>query len=186
MYNKNKEGCVSMRFQIVGRNVEISNRLEDQITKKLNILEKYLIIKEDTECRVVVSLQPNGKKIEVTIPTKFAILRSEVVDRDLYTAIDLVVDKLENQIERAKAKLDCTNREKFSKTFVLNEIKELELSEEPVRTKNIELTTMSLDTAIANLELLGHTFYIYRDDEEEKVAVVYKRNKGGYGLIEID
>ncbi len=175
-----------MKFQIVGRNVEITKRLENQIIKKLKTLEKYLIIKDDTECRVVVSLQPEGKKIEVTIPTRFALLRSEVSNRELYTAIDLVVDKLENQIERAKAKLDRTHRENLGKAFVLNEIKELQLEEIPVKTKNIQVTTMDLDTAIATMELLGHSFYIYRDDEEEKIAVVYKRNNGGYGLIEVD
>ena len=176
----------NMKFQIMGRNVEITPRLEERVAKKLGALEKYLIIKEDTECRVVFSLQPEGKKIEVTIPTRFALLRSEVIDRDLYAAIDLVVDKLENQIERAKAKLDRSHRESLGKSFVLNEIKELEMASIPVKTKSIQLTTMDLDTAIATMELLGHSFYIYRDDEEEKVAVVYKRNQGGYGLIETE
>lgn len=175
-----------MKYQIIGRNIEITKRLEDQITKKLGNLEKYLIIKDDTECRVVLSLQPEGKKIEVTIPTRFALLRGEVIDRDLYAAIDLVVDKLENQIERAKAKLDRSHRENLGKAFVLHEIKELQLEEIPVKTKNIQLTTMDLDTAIATMELLGHSFYIYRDDEEEKIAVVYKRHSGGYGLIEVE
>ena len=60
------------------------------------------------------------------------------------------------------------------------------MEEVPVKTKSITVDTLDLDTAISNMELLGHSFYIYRDDEEGKMAVVYKRNQGGYGLIEID
>ncbi len=174
-----------MKYQIVGKNVSITPPIEDKIIKKLNFLEKFFIVK-NAECRVVVSIVPNGQKIEVTIPTKFGILRGEVVDRDLYAAIDLVVDKLEEQIRKAKSKLDRKHRENLGKAFVLEEIAEIESEFEVVRTKSIEVDTMDLETAIANMELLGHSFYIYRDDEEERLAVVYKRINGGYGLIEVE
>jgi len=135
---------------------------------------------------VVITIVPDGQKIEVTIQTKYAILRGEVVNRDLYAAIDLVVDKLGDQIRRAKTKLDRRHRENLGKAFVLSEIEDIEMEEIPVKTKSIVVDTMDLDTAIANMELLGHSFFIYRDDEEEKVAVVYKRKNGGYGLIEVE
>lgn len=174
-----------MKYQIVGKNVSITPAIESKILKKLSTLDKFLIVK-DSECRVVITIVPDGQKIEVTIQTKYAILRGEVVDRDLYAAIDLVVDKLEDQIRRAKTKLDRRHRENLGKAFVLSEIEDIEMEEIPVKTKSIVVDTMDLDTAIANMELLGHSFFIYRDDEEEKIAVVYKRKNGGYGLIEVE
>ena len=175
-----------MKYQIIGKNINVTEGIEAKIIKKLSGLEKYLIIKDDCECRVVVSVVNMGQKVEVTIPTKVAILRGEVIDEDLYAAIDLVVDKIEDQIRRAKTKLDRRHRENLGKAFVLEEIEDIEMEEVPVKTKSITVDTMDLDTAISNMELLGHSFYIYRDDEEGKMAVVYKRINGGYGLIEID
>ncbi|MCK9198415.1 MAG: ribosome-associated translation inhibitor RaiA [Erysipelotrichales bacterium] len=174
-----------MKYQIVGKNVSITPAIEGKILKKLSVLDKFLIVK-DSECRVVITIVPDGQKIEVTIQTKYAILRGEVVDRDLYAAIDLVVDKLGDQIRRAKTKLDRRHRENLGKAFVLSEIEDIEMEEIPVKTKEITVDTMDLDTAIANMELLGHSFFIYKDDEEEKIAVVYKRKNGGYGLIEVE
>lgn len=174
-----------MKYQIVGKNVSITPAIESKILKKLSTLDKFLIVK-DSECRVVITIVPDGQKIEVTIQTKYAILRGEVVNRDLYAAIDLVVDKLGDQIRRAKTKLDRRHRENLGKAFVLSEIEDIEMEEIPVKTKSIVVDTMDLDTAIANMELLGHSFFIYRDDEEEKIAVVYKRKNGGYGLIEVE
>ncbi|MEA4827459.1 MAG: ribosome-associated translation inhibitor RaiA, partial [Clostridium sp.] len=167
-----------MKYQIVGKNVSITPAIEGKILKKLSALDKFLIVK-DSECRVVITIVPDGQKIEVTIQTKYAILRGEVINRDLYAAIDLVVDKLEDQIRRAKTKLDRRHRENLGKAFVLSEIEDIEMEEIPVKTKSITVDTMDLDTAIANMELLGHSFFIYRDDEEEKIAVVYKRKNGG-------
>lgn len=176
-----------MKYQIVGKNVSITESMKSQIVKKLRPLEKFFIVK-DADCLVVISIVPNGQKIEVTIPTKFGPVRGEVVNRDLYDAIDLVVDKLQEQIRKAKSKLDRRHRESLGKAFVLQEIEDVE-GEGPaelVRTKSIEVRTIDLDTAIAEMELLGHSFFIYRDDEDEKIAVVYKRVNGGYGLIEVD
>ena len=175
-----------MKYQIIGKNIKVTEGIKEKVVKKLDLLEKYLIIKEDTDCRVVLSVAALEHKIEVTIPTKFGILRAEVADSDLYNAIDLVVDKLEDQLRRAKTKMDRRHRESLGKSFDIDAIEDIEIEEIPVKTKSIQVDTMDLDTAIANLELLGHSFYIYRDDEEEKVAVVYKRINGGYGLIEIE
>jgi len=175
-----------MKYQITGKNITITDGMETKIIKKLDGLEKFLMIKDDVECRVVVSIVPEGQKIEVSIPTKFALLRGEVADRDLYAAIDMVVDKLVQQIARAKTKMDRRHRENLGKAFVLSEIADVEMNEIPVKTKTITVDEIDLDTAIANMELSGHNFYIYRDDEDGRIAVVYKRNNGGYGLIEVE
>lgn len=171
-----------MRFEIVGKNVTVTDAMREKIEKKLQSLEKYLIISEDTIARVVARVYPNSQKLEVTIPTKVGILRTEVVHDDLYAAIDLAVDKLEDQIRRQKTRLNRRHKESLAESF----IEEIEGAEEdiPVRTKTIEATEMDLDEAIMQMELIGHDFFIYKDEETGNVSVVYHRRDGGYGLIE--
>ena len=176
-----------MKYQIIGKNIEVTEAIRNKIIKKLSDFDKYLVIAEDQECRVVVSVAPNSQKIEVTIPTKVALLRSEVTHDDLYAAIDLVVDKLEDQMRRVKTKLDRTHKEKLSRSLVWEDL-ENDPEDEVVfvRTKNITLEEYDLDEAIAKMELLGHWFFIYKDIDDKKTAVVYKRHAGGYGVILID
>lgn len=94
-----------MKVQIYGKNITVTPAIAEKIEKKLNHLEKYFIIDENVVANVVVRVYPNKQKIEVTIPTKFAVLRAEVVQDDLYAAIDLAIDKLEDQIRRQKTRL---------------------------------------------------------------------------------
>ena len=137
---------------------------------------------------MVVRVYPNKQKIEVTIPTKYAVLRAEVVQDDLYAAIDLAIDKLEDQIRRQKTRLTRKNKEKLAYAFIEDEEIEDEYgdNDELVRTKSIVPDTMELDEAIMRMEMLNHSFFIYRDDETKEIAVVYKRHDGGYGLIETE
>ena len=87
-----------MKFEIYGKNVAVTEGMRSKIEKKLNFLEKYIMIDDNTLARVVVKVYPNNQKLEVTINTKVGILRSEVIHEDLYAAIDLSLDKLEDQI----------------------------------------------------------------------------------------
>ena len=167
-----------MKVQIYGKNITVTPAIAEKIEKKLNHLEKYFIIDENVVANVVVRVYPNKQKIEVTIPTKFAVLRAEVVQDDLYAAIDLAIDKLEDQIRRQKTRLTRKNKEKLAYAF----IEEEEIEEEFDDTDN----TMELDEAIMRMEMLNHSFFIYRDDETKEIAVVYKRHDGGYGLIETE
>lgn len=175
-----------MKYQIVGKNIEITQAMESKTIRKLEYLEKFLIIKDETPCRVVVSVQSHIHKVEVTINTKAGFLRGEVSSDDFYAAIDVVVDKLEDQIRRVKTRYDRTHREKLGKTFDLEEIEDLvEKKQELVKTKTIHVEGLDLDEAIGRMEMLGHTFFIYKDIDDGRIAVVYKRNAGGYGLIEV-
>lgn len=171
-----------MRFELIGKNVNITERVQEQIEKKLSNLDKYLIIDEDTIARVVVKENPNDKKIEVTIPTKVGLLRAEVVHEDLYAALDLAVDKLEDQIRRQKTRLNRRHKESLAETFIIEEREEEE--DIPVRTKMVFAETMDLDEAIMQMELLDHNFFIFTDEESGNIAVVYRRKSGGYGLLE--
>ena len=178
-----------MKVQIYGKNITVTPAIAEKIEKKLNHLEKYFIIDENVVANVVVRVYPNKQKIEVTIPTKFAVLRAEVVQDDLYAAIDLAIDKLEDQIRRQKTRLTRKNKEKLACAFIEEEEIEEEFDDtdnELVRTKSLVPDTMELDEAIMRMEMLNHSFFIYRDDETKEIAVVYKRHDGGYGLIETE
>ena len=177
-----------MKVQIYGRNITVTPAIAEKIEKKLNHLEKYFIIDENVIANVVVRVYPNKQKIEVTIPTKFAVLRAEVVHDDLYAAIDLAIDKLEDQIRRQKTRLTRKNKEKLAYAFLETEEldEEYDEADEVVKTKSIVPDTMELDEAIMRMEMLNHNFFIYRDDETKEIAVVYKRHDGGYGLIETE
>lgn len=178
-----------MKVQIYGKNISVTPAIAEKIERKLSSLEKYFIIDESVIANVVVRVYPTKQKIEVTIPTKFAVLRAEVVHDDLYAAIDLVVDKLEDQIRRQKTRLSRKNKEKLAMAFAEYEEQDSAYEEgkdEVVRTKSIVPETMDLDEAIMRMEMLNHSFFIYRDEEDKEIAVVYKRNDGGYGLIETE
>ena len=174
-----------MRFEIVGKNVEITDSMREQIEKKLSNMDKYLVIDPDTAARVVARVYPDSQKIEVTIPTKIGILRTEVVDDDFYAAVDLAIDKLEDQIRKQKTRLSRRHKEHLAKAFVDEEARADE-QDIPVRTKSVLAEEMELDEAIMRMELLSHNFFIYKDDENGQISVVYRRANGGYGLIEVD
>lgn len=174
-----------MKLHIHGKNVTITEAMLQTTQKKLSFLEKYFLIEEDTPANVSVKVYPNSLKVEVTILSKIAILRAEVSHEDYYAAIDLAIDKLEDQIRRQKTRLSRKHREKLSKAFIeqidkTDEVKPIGV----VKTKTISAEVMSLDDAIMRMEMLGHSFFIYTDEEEHQMAVVYKRLDGGYGLLE--
>ena len=173
-----------MRFEIVGKNITITDFMKAKIEKKLSGLEKYLLIDPDTTARVVARVYPSSQKIEVTIPTRVGILRTEVEHEDLYAAVDIALDKLEDQLRRQKTRLNRRHRDSLAEAFLLEE--EEEDIDIPVKTKTITAEKMDLEEAIMQMELSNHDFYIYTDDESDRISVVYRRNSGGYGLIETE
>lgn len=177
-----------MLVYIHGKNITITEAMHERVEKKLGFMDKYFDLDDSYRANVVVSVSGNYAKVEMTIHTKFGLLRAEVAHEDFYAAVDLVVDKLEDQIRRQKTKLSQRNRESLSDAF-LKIIAETEGTEEEaklVRTKTIVAEEMNLDDAILSMELLGHAFFIYTDDETKEVAVVYKRRDGDYGLLEVE
>ena len=172
-----------MRFEIVGKNITITDPMREKIEKKLALLQKYLLIDENTTARVVARVYPASQKIEVTIPTRVGILRTEVEHEDLYAAVDLAIDKLEDQLRRQKTRLNRRHRDSLAENFLMD----LDTEEDiPVKTKTITAEKMDLEEAIMQMELSNHDFYIYTDDESDKISVVYRRANGGYGLIETE
>lgn len=173
-----------MKVQILGKNITITEAMTNQIEKKLSFLEKFFLIDGDTTAKVLIKVHNHEQKIEVTIPTKVATLRAISSDRDLYNAIDKVIDKLEDQIRRQKTRLEKNHKEKLAKAFIEEEF-EYEV-DEVVKTKTINLETLDLEDAIMKMEMLGHDFFVYKDLESQTVAIVYRRYDGGYGLLETE
>ena len=175
-----------MRFEIVGKNISVTEGMRTKIEEKLGFLDKYILIDPNVIARVVCRVYPNTQKIEVTIPTKVGILRAEVEQEDFYAAIDLAIDKLEDQIRRQKTRLSRRHKDSLAESFIEKDEKVLEEEDIAVKTKTITPEKMDLEEAIMRMEMLGHSFFIYVDNEDDEIAVVYRRNDGKYGLIETE
>ncbi|MDD4504705.1 MAG: ribosome-associated translation inhibitor RaiA [Clostridiaceae bacterium] len=173
-----------MRTKVSGKNIEITNALKDRVEKKLSKFEKYF--SPDTEAQATLSVEKNRHIIEVTIPFNGVILRGEEATGDMYTSIDNVVDKLESQMRRHKTKLERRIKdgnikfENWSTSSAEFEDEEVKI----VRTKRFAMKPMPIEEAVLQMELLGHSFFVFSNAETEEVNVVYKRKDGNYGLIE--
>lgn len=175
-----------MNINIISKKVELTEAIKTKIENKFGKLEKYL--NQDTDINVKLDVRKKNQKIEVTIFTKGGtILRAEDSREDLYSAIDLVYDKLYGQIRKLKTQLSRKNKSNDSIRF--DNIEYYDTSDEEYDNKikkvkkfNIN-KPMSAEDAINQMELLGHNFFVFRDSDTEDVNIVYKRHDG-YGLIE--
>ena len=172
-----------MKFIISGRNLEVSEGLKNSVIDKLGRLERYFT--PDTEVNVTMSIEKERQKIEVTIPVKGHIIRSEQVSNDMYVSIDLVEEVIERQLRKYKNKLVAKQQDggNFRREFLE---KEDTIEPEEIRiicTKEIEMKPMYPEDACIQMELLGHNFYMFHNAETDEVNVVYKRKGGTYGMI---
>ena len=173
-----------MKYNIRGDKMLITDEIKDSTENKLGSLEKYFK-DDDITAYVLAKVRGNSPIVEVTIPTSKFILRSEEESDDLYAAIDLVSDKLERQIRKNKTRLNRNvkdNIKEFNFDFDIKE--EEEPKEKIVKRKDIEMKPMDEEEAILEMELLGHSFFVYKDMDTNKICVLYKRKDGDYGLIE--
>lgn len=173
-----------MKYNIRGDRMVITNAIKDYTESKLGRLEKYFK-DDDITANVLTRVRGNNQIVEVTIPTSKFILRSEEENDDLYAAIDLVTDKLERQIRKNKTRLNRNVKENVKEfNFDYEILEDEESKEKVVKRKNIEMKPMDEEEAILEMELLGHSFFVYKDMDTDKVCVLYKRKDGDYGLIE--
>ena len=172
-----------MKFIISGKNITVSPGLKTAVEDKLGKLERYFT--PDTEVIVTLSVEKERQKIEVTIPMKGNIIRSEQVSNDMYVSIDLVEEVIERQLKKYKNKIvdKHQNAAAFAQEFVdkdYNDEDEVKI----IRTKRFGIKPMDPEEACVQMELLGHNFYVFFNSETEEVNVVYKRKGNTYGLIE--
>ena len=172
-----------MKFIILGKNIEVTPGLRSAVEDKIGKLEKYF--NPDTEAHVTLSVEKDRQKIEVTIPVKGNIIRSEQVSNDMYVSIHLVEEIIERQLKKYKTKLIA--KEQSAGCFKQDFIEKDYMDEEEVqivRTKKFDIKPMYPEDACVQMELLGHNFYVFCNAETDQVNVVYKRKGNTYGLIE--
>ena len=173
-----------MNFIISGKNINVTPGLKASIEQKLGKLERYFT--PDTEIIVTLSVEKERQKIEVTIPVKGNIIRSEQVSDDMYVSIDLVEEVIERQLRKYKNKLVAKHQE--AGNFQPDFLSETEVDDgneiKIIRTKRFGIKPMFPEDACVQMELLGHNFFVFSNAETEEVNVVYKRKDNTYDLIE--
>ena len=181
--NNPMKGMSGMKFVIVGKNIEVTQGLKAAVEEKIGKLERYF--NPETEIHVTLSVEKERQKIEVTIPVKGSIIRSEQVSNDMYVSIDLVEEIIERQIKKYKNKLID---QKQSAGFFKQEFIEKDYMDDEevkiIRTKKFDIKPMYPEDACVQMELLGHSFFVFNNAETGQVNVVYKRKGNTYGLIE--
>ncbi len=172
-----------MRYIISGKGIDVTEGLKSAIYDKIGKLERYFT--PSTEIHVTLSVEKERQKIEVTIPMKGNIVRAEQTSDDMYVSIDLVEDIIERQRRKYKNKLIDQKQSggSFTAEFLQDEAAD-EDNIRIVRTKRFAMKPMDPEEACVQMELLGHSFYVFRNAETDEVNVVYKRKGNSYGLIE--
>jgi len=172
-----------MRYNITGRNIEVTDGLRSAIEDKIGKLDRYFT--PNTEVHITMSVEKERQKIEVTIPVKGRIIRSEQVSNDMYVSIDLVEEIIERQLKKYKTKLVDKQQSaaSFSQAFIEEDYEDTD-SIKIIKTKRFAIKPMDVEEACVQMELLGHNFFVFRSAETDEVNVVYKRKNNTYGLIE--
>lgn len=177
-----------MRYIIKGKNMEIGDRTREKVSAKLDRVKK--LFPDEAETTVVIKNEKLEYIVEVTIPMSKRVVRAEVASDDMMTALDKAVDIIERQIVRYKKRLHNQVRRNaaFKAEYDSITIDENVIDEEPLykieKSKKFEIRPMSSEEAVMQMELLGHSFFVFRNDQSELINVVYKRKNGSFGLIE--
>ncbi len=177
-----------MKLNIRGEKTKITASMKSYAEEKMQKLDKYLENSEEVTGNILFKVYGPKQKIEVTIPLKNYTLRIEEEGEDFYAVVDTSVDKLERQIIKNKKRIN--NKKRPSRAdFVLDFIDiddEEENKNKIVKRKTVELKPMDEEEAILQMELINHDFYMFKNIETDKIAVIYKRKHNDYGLIEQD
>lgn len=174
-----------MRIIVTGRNIEVTEGLKNAVEDKIGRLSKYF--SESTTAQVTLSVEKERQKVEVTIPVKGNIIRSEQVTNDMYVSIDLVEEVIERQLKKYRNKI--IDKQQAAADFQDGFFDSVEPDDGEIkitRSKKFDLKPMYPEDACVQMELLGHGFYVFINAETEQVNVVYKRKANTYGLIEPD
>ena len=174
-----------MEIIIHGDKLKVTDAMKEYIEEKLEKLNKYLGNSENVRASVIVKVKNHEQRVEITIPLKAFILRSEESKDDFYAAVDKTIDKLERQIRKNKTRI-MSKQVKTNRDFSMSAFADEEESDDKkiLKRKKVEVKPMNEEEAILQMELLGHQFYMYKDSDTDQVAVVYKRTDGNYGVIE--
>ena len=179
------EGVKDMRISISGKNLEVSDYMRETAEKKLNKLSKFF--PQDAEAQVSLAVEKSRHIVEVTVPYEGRIIRAEETSGDMYASLDNVVYKLEKQVQRYRTRQERRRHTgEVIADFAPAPVEEEKESFTPriVRTKKFDIRPMSEEEAMLQMEMLGHSFFVFENAETGEVNVLYVRKDGNYGLIE--
>lgn len=172
----------SVAIAVRGKNIDITPALKDYVEKRVGKITKYF----DTlgEITVVLAVAKGRHIVEVTVPVNGMLLRGEESTTDMYASIDLVIEKLERQIEKYKTKIARKLRGGAFKGDLIPESREADTEEfEVAKVKRFAIKPMTTEEAIMQMNLINHDFFVFTNADTEDVNVLYRRHNGGYGLI---
>jgi len=171
-----------MSIIVRGKNIEITSALKEYVVKRVGKITKYF--DSIGEITAILTVEKGRHIIELTVPINGMMLRGEEATTDMYTSIDLVVDKIEKQIEKYKTKLTRRLKDNHFKgdlvATVAPDAEELKV----VKTKRFPVKPMDVEEAILQMNLINHDFFVFTNSETEEANVLYRRKDGHYGLIE--
>ncbi len=174
-----------MKYNIRGEKVEITPAIRSYIEEKIGKLDKYFEEASDVNANVVIKVRGNEQKIEITVPAMHYTLRSEESHSDLYAAIDLTVDKLERQIRKNKTKINSKIKRNIIQNFDIDLEDSFEQDDSKLlKRKKIDMKPMDEEEAILQMEMLGHSFFVFKNANTDSICVLYLRKDGNYGIIE--
>jgi putative sigma-54 modulation protein len=173
-----------MNINIRGKHIELTDALKEYVTKRVGKLAKYS--DEFMDIQVTLLVERDRHRVEVTAPLNGMILRGEEETEDMYSSIDMVVEKLERQIDKYRTRINKRMRSKIFKDYEPKQSDGLteELREEVVRNKKFSAKPMSVEEAIMQMNLVGHNFFVFTNAENQEMNVVYLRKNGDYGLLQ--
>lgn len=174
-----------MKFIISGKNIDVTPGLKAAVEDKIGKLEKYFT--PETEVHATLHVEKDRQKIEVTIPIKGNIIRTEQVSNDMYASIDLASEVIERQLKKYRNKFRAEQQAgaaSLRTEFIEEDFDDDEDEVKIVRTKKFDIKPMYAEDACIQMELLGHDFFVFCNAETDEVNVVYKRKGNTYGLIE--
>lgn len=173
-----------MNFNIRGKQIKVTDALKDYVEKRVGKLEKYS--DDFTDVQVTLTVEKERQRVEVTAPLNGFILRGEEETDDMYSSIDLVVDKLERQMEKYRRRIGKKRAKgvKDEPSFI-SQVDDESLGQDLiVKNKHFPAKLMSVEEAVMQMNLIGHSFYVFMNADTEQMNVVYRRKHGGYGLLE--
>lgn len=173
-----------MKCDIRTIKVKLTKGIKDHLEDKISKLDKYFSESDSIEAKIVLKVVREDQTVEVTIPTKNFLLRAEETNHDLYSAIDLVLDKLEAQIRKNKERIKVKISKEKINDLIIDFESEKEEANKVVKTKQIEMKPMDIEEAILEMNLLGHNFFMFKNRINDKICVLYKRKDNNYGVIE--
>lgn len=171
-----------MKITIYGKQMTVRESLKEQIERKLGKFDKFF--GDDCEAFVTCKVRKGVKIVEITVNYRATMFRSEEESDTFITALDRAVESLERQIRKNKTRLE---KKVKGGAFAIIEPEDVDEYEEErefeIRVKTFPFSPMTPEEAILQMNLLGHSFFVFHDSETNRVCVVYKRREGSYGLI---